>query len=130
MLWSGARVGGVSLRRLRGWTAERERAVAEEVRSAAHEIIRRKGATNHAIGLVTAALLQGALRGERRVATVSRVQDGALGMRDVAVSLPAIVDARGAVEVLEPDMADDERAALARSADRLRRATRELRASG
>ena len=68
--------------------------------------------------------------GERGVVTVSRVQEGALGMRDVALSLPAIVDVAGAVEVLEPDMADDERAALARSADLLRRATAQLRASG
>ncbi len=122
VLWSGARMGGISLRRLGGWTAEREHIAAGEVRSAAYEIIRRKGATNHAIGLVTAALLRWALRGERRVLTVSRVQEGALGIRDVALSLPAIVDASGAIEVLEPEMDDLEREALDRSADVLRRA--------
>ena len=48
----------------------------------------RGGRTNHAIGLVTAARCRSLLRGERRVLTVSRVQDGALGFRDVAFSLP------------------------------------------
>ncbi len=41
--------------------------IAKQVRRAAYEIIERKGATNHAIGLVTAALLRWALRDERRI---------------------------------------------------------------
>lgn len=125
-LWSSAHIGGVSLRRWPGWAPEREQRVASEVRLAALEIIRRKGATNHAIGLVTAALLRWALRGERRVLTVSRVQDGACGLRDVALSLPAVVGAAGATEVLEPEMDSAEREGLARSAEVLRRAQLEV----
>ena len=120
VLWSGAHVGGIRLRRWRDWTAERERAVAEEVRSAAREIIGRKGATNHAIGLVTAALLRWCLRGERRVLTVTRVQDGVLGLRDVALSLPCVVGTGGAEDVLEPELESAERDALMRSAAVLR----------
>jgi L-lactate dehydrogenase len=116
VLWSGARVAGITLRRWPGWKPESERACADEVRRAAYEIIRRKGATNHAIGLVTAALLRWSLRGERRVLTVTRIQEGALGLRDVALSLPCIVSASGAVKVLEPEMTDSEREALLRSA--------------
>ena len=127
VLWAGARCGGVSLRKWRGWSADKEREIADEVRFAAREIIRRKGATNHAIGLVTAALLKWILRGERRVLTVSRVQEGACGISDVALSLPAIVGAGGAVEVIEPDMEDAERDALRRSADVLREAQAGLR---
>ncbi len=96
--------------------------MADEVRRAAYEIIRRKGATNHAIGLVTAALLRWVLRGEQRVLTMSRVQDGAAGIRGVALSLPAIVGRRGAVEVIEPPMDEGERDALQRSAEVLRKA--------
>ncbi|MEO6526761.1 MAG: L-lactate dehydrogenase [Gemmatimonadaceae bacterium] len=126
VLWSSAHVGGTPLREWPGWSADREVTIATEVRTAAYEIIRRKGATNHAIGLTTAALLRSALRGERRVLTVSRVQDGALGMGDVALSLPTIVDAAGAVEVVPPKLNDDERAALERSADVLRKAIASL----
>jgi L-lactate dehydrogenase len=116
VLWSSASVGGVPLRRWPAWTPSREESVASEVRRAAHEIIRRKGVTNHAIGLVTAALLRWSLRGERRVLTVSRVQEGAMGLRDVALSLPSIVGTAGAVEVLEPALEASEREALLRSA--------------
>ena len=122
VLWSAARIAGLPLRDWPGWHADREPALAEEVRRAAYEVIRRKGATNHAIGLVTADLLRCLLRDERRVLTVSRVQEGALGLRNVALSLPAVVGARGAADVLEPEMNGDERQALMQSADVLRRA--------
>jgi L-lactate dehydrogenase len=123
VLWSSAHVGGTPLRAWPGWRRERERAVAERVRTAAYEIIKRKGATNHAIGLVTAALLRWTLRGERRVLTVSRVQDGTtLGVHDVALSLPTIVGAGGATDVVAPEMDDLEREALERSASVLRNA--------
>jgi L-lactate dehydrogenase len=125
VLWSGVRVGGRSVRSWPGWDPARERALAETVRTAAYEIIRRKGATNHAIGLVTAALLKWALRDERRVLTVSRVQD-APGFEGVALSLPAVVGAHGAGPVVEPDLDDAERAALRHSADVLRRAAEPL----
>ncbi len=122
VLWSAARIAGLPLRDWPGWHADREPALAEEVRRAAYEVIRRKGATNHAIGLVTADLLRCLLRDERRVLTVSRVQEGALGLRNVALSLPAVVGAQGAADVLEPEMSADERQRLTRSADVLRAA--------
>lgn len=126
VLWSSAHVGGTPLRRWPGWHAEREAPIAERVRRAAYEIIKRKGATNHAIGLVTAALLRTSLRGERRILTVSRVQTGVMGLDGVALSLPAIVGAGGAEEVVVPQLAPDERDALARSADVLRAAVHSL----
>lgn len=126
VLWSSARVGGAPLHGWPGWSEEREAGIAHEVRHAAYEIIRRKGATNHAIGLVTAALLRWMLRGERRVLTVSRVQEGAAGIRDVALSLPTVMSRDGATQVLEPEMTAAEREALERSADTLRQAARSI----
>ncbi len=100
--------------------------LAEEVRRAAYEIIRRKGATNHAIGLVTAHLVKCLLRDERRVLTVSRVQHGASGLHDVALSLPAVVGADGASQVLELEMTASEREALEHSATVLTSAAAEI----
>lgn len=116
VLWSSAHAGGRPLRSWPGWSAQREAAIAHEVRRAAYEIVARKGATNHAIGLVTAALLRWMLRGERRVLTVSRVQDPSLGLGEVALSLPAVVGAGGATEMIMPDMTPGEEKALAASA--------------
>ncbi len=126
VLWSDANIGGRGLRNWPGWTQTHEANIAGRVRTAAYEIIKRKGATNHAIGLVTAALLKYILRGDRRVLTVSRVQEGACDIRGVALSLPAVVDVDGATSIIEPEMSDEERARLHASADVLRRATASL----
>jgi L-lactate dehydrogenase len=126
VLWSGVRVGGLPLRDWPGWEAAREARVTEEVRGAGIEVIRRKGATTHAIGLVTATLLKWMLRGSRRVLTVARVQEGALGLTGVALSLPTVLSPAGAEQVLEPEMTDAERADLLRSAEVLREAAGSL----
>ena len=130
VLWSSAQVGGVPLAAWPEWSEAKQERLAREVRTAAYAIIERKGATNHAIGLVTAALLRWMVRDERRVLTVSRVQEGACGVRDVALSLPCVVGAGGAVCVLEPEMSRAERDALSRSAELLREADRAIAASG
>lgn len=126
VLWSGAQVGGVPVRQWPGWLAETEARLATEVRHAAYEVIQRKGATNHAIGLVTAALLRCMLRGEQRVLTVSRVQRGACGLQGLALSLPTIVGDGGGTQVLVPQMDAAESAALASSAQVLQNAAASL----
>lgn len=129
VLWSSATVGGTPIRRWERWDASDEKDVADSVRQAAYEIIRRKGATNHAIGLVTADLLSCIMRSEQRLLTVSRLQEGVLGVADVALSLPAVVSREGAAHVVEPEMDDAEHAALMHSADVLRTAGASIQAS-
>ena len=130
VLWSGAQLGGVRLRTRPGWSQQKELEIAHDVRNAAYKIIAKKGSTNHAIGLVTAALLRWTLRGGgRRILTISRVQEGAAGIRDVAISLPTIVGRKGAVEVIEPEMDADEREGLERSAEVLRNAYQQARST-
>jgi L-lactate dehydrogenase len=65
--------------------------------------------------LVTASLLRSILRDERRVLTVSRAQDGVLGLSRVALSIPAIVGAGGATTVIAPPLDQQEKSALERS---------------
>lgn len=125
--WSSATVGGRPLRELPGFTPTDEPAIAETVRRAAYRIIEKKGATNHAIGLVTATLLQCLLRDEHRLLTVSSLHDGGeatelLGRDPVALSLPMVVGRGGAQRLVAPRLEDVERAALRRSAAALRAA--------
>jgi L-lactate dehydrogenase len=122
VLWSSASIGGVRLRDWPSWSEQREAEITEEVRCAAYEIIRRKGATNHAIGLVTATLLQWTRR-PQRVLTVASVQESHGG---VAFSLPSVVGPAGVVEVLRPEMSAVEAAGLLRSVDVLAQAYESL----
>ena len=117
--WSAAQVGGRPLRDWPGWTAADEDSIGHAVRTAAAQIIQRKGVTNHAIGLVTADLVRAIVRNERRVLTVSRAQASLGG---VALSLPAVVGSGGAATVIDPRLDAGGRAALQTSAATLQRA--------
>jgi L-lactate dehydrogenase len=122
VLWSRAHIGGMPLRKWPSWDVDYEKGIEDEVRTAAHEIISRKGATNHAIGLVTATLLKWLLRGERRLMTVSSVLDGAYGLKDVAISLPTLITEGGIHQVLEMDIDTSEKKRFLRSAELMQKA--------
>jgi L-lactate dehydrogenase len=121
-LWSSATIGAVPLL---GWEvpgrppldqAARD-AIRGQVVGAAEEIIRGKGATNYAIGLATARIVQAMLYDERQVLAVSSPLDGVAGIRDVCLSMPSIVDRSGVRTVLPVRLSDEEAAGLRRSAE-------------
>jgi L-lactate dehydrogenase len=124
VLWARATIGGVGIRDWEGWERHFEKEIEEEVRKAAYEIIRRKGATNHAIGLVTAALLKWILRGERRVVTLSTVLDGVYGIRDLSISLPVLISEHGAERIVKMEMSPEEESRFQKSANVIREAIR------
>jgi malate/lactate dehydrogenase len=111
-------------------TAVAEGEAMDMAHGAAYEIIARKGATNHAIGLVTADLLTALIRDEHRMLTVSRVHGASLNTADgsilrtqeVALSVPALVGLDGAFAAPVPALEPVERQALQHSADVLRAA--------
>ncbi|HKK40556.1 MAG TPA: hypothetical protein VJ949_14140, partial [Cryomorphaceae bacterium] len=117
VIWSGATIGGIPIRQWDGWKLEYEAEIEEEVRSAAQEIIKRKGATNHAIGLVTATLLNWILRGERRIVTLSTVLESDSDFGDVAMSAPVMISEGGIERTIKFNASAKERAAVHRSAE-------------
>ncbi len=126
-LWSRARIGSLLLREWDGWDIRLEPEISEKVRRSAYEIIRRKGATNHAIGLVTAAMLKWILRSERRIINVSSVINGPYGLRDVALSLPTLVSSSGVERVIEIPLSGEEKEKLMKSAHILKEAIESVR---
>ncbi|MGC0239363.1 L-lactate dehydrogenase [Arthrobacter sp. SD76] len=124
-VWSGARIGPVPIREWtsgsgRTFTQEHLTDTAREVTQAAYKVIAGKGATNYAIGLSGARIVEALLRDENAVLPVSTVLDGQYGISGVALSLPSIVGAKGVLRVLDTPMDQDELAALQHSADTLR----------
>jgi L-lactate dehydrogenase len=126
ILWSRAQVGGMSIRKWPTWKPEFEEEIAHEVRTAAYEIIRRKGSTNHAVGLVSAALLEWLVRGERRIVNVATFLTGQYGLSDVAISLPSLVTQKGITDIVEIEMEEDERERFLASAEIIRKAIRSV----
>ncbi|HEU4668386.1 MAG TPA: L-lactate dehydrogenase, partial [Arthrobacter sp.] len=123
--WSTATIGPIPVR---DWKVDGERVftpgylaeTAREVTQAAYKVIAGKGATNYAIGLSGARIVEALLRDENAVLPVSTVLDGQHGITGVALSLPSVVGRGGVRTVLEMPMDGDEVVALQHSADTLR----------
>ena len=126
--WSAARIGGLSIEefcRACGDCAPgledrlRER-FDREVRDAAYEIIRGKGATSHGVAVAVRRIAEAVLRDEHSVLTVSSCLHGECGIDGVSLSLPCVVGALGVERVLPFALAPQEQEALKRSADAIR----------
>jgi L-lactate dehydrogenase len=121
-LWSGARVGGVSVKKLvetRGEDFVDFRASLEQhVRYANITIIEGNDASQYGIGIVSARIAEMVIRDERAVIPI-----GSFNRRfGVTLSLPSVIGRHGAIEILDPDMSNEEGLALERSAASLKQA--------
>ncbi|NUU32784.1 L-lactate dehydrogenase [Arthrobacter sp. C9C5] len=130
-VWSGATIGPVPIR---DWKVDGERIftpgylteTAREVTQAAYKVIAGKGATNYAIGLSGARIVEALLRSENAVLPVSTVLGGQYGIDGIALSLPSIVGNGGVRAVLETPMDEGELASLHHSAETLRQSLASL----
>jgi L-lactate dehydrogenase len=130
-LWSSAHVANV---RLSDWavpghgklTVRDRTEIFQNVKDAAYQVIQGKGATNYAIGLATARILQAILHDESRVLPVSSLVNDYQGIDDVCLSLPSVVNRKGVEPPLPIPLNDAELAGLKNSAETIRAAVRSL----
>jgi L-lactate dehydrogenase len=124
LLWSSAEVGGIPVLALLGDNGRPLHAVREDIeqsiRYANITIIEGTGASQYGIGAVCARLVEAVLRDERAVLPVAAYNPDF----DVTLSLVSVLGAGGVVQMHQPRMPPEERAALDRSVSTLREATR------
>ena len=126
-LWSSARIGGVPVAALLEKRGERmdelRQKLEKDVRYANITIIEGHDASQYGIGIVSARIAEMVLNDERAVVPIGSYQK----RFGVTLSLPSVVGRRGAIEVLEPEMSDEEREGLGKSADALDKALDRVR---
>ena len=126
-LWSSARIGGVPVAALLARRGERidelRQALERDVRYANITIIEGHDASQYGIGIVSARIAEMVLNDERAVIPIGSYQK----KFGVTLSLPSIVGRRGVAEVLEPEMSDEEREGLRKSAEALNKALHRVR---
>lgn len=131
-LWSSASIGEVPLRQWPDPDGTRALSDAElgelerEVAGAAYAVIAGKGATNLAIGVAGARIVEAILSDEQAVLPVSTPLSDYRGISGVAMSVPSVVGRSGVLRRLEVPMDDAEQARLEASAAALRSAQRSL----
>ena len=90
--------------------------LAQSVKNSAYEIIKRKKATYYGIAMAVRYICAAIVRNERSVLPVSCHLEGEYGLRDVTLSVPAIVGCSGIQKILPLALDREESAAFAESA--------------
>jgi L-lactate dehydrogenase len=80
------------------------------------EVVNRKGHTSYTISMAATLVIEAIAWDTRRTMPLSVLINGFLDVRDVCLSLPAVVGSGGIVRVLEPELGPDEAASFRRCA--------------
>ena len=94
--------------------------IFEEVRDSAYEIIERKGETSYGIGLSLVRITQALINNENSILPVSCYIDDYIGINDVYLSLPAVLNNEGIRDVLKLELNNEEQEKLRHSAQTLK----------
>lgn len=124
-MWSTATVGQIPLHDIvtpqgEAFTTAQLDEIEHEVRSAAYKIIEGKGATNYAIGVSGARIVEAVLGDQKAVLPVSSPLHGIPGASDVSLSVPSIVGNAGVERALPLSLNESEEERLTSSIEALR----------
>jgi L-lactate dehydrogenase len=132
-VWSKAMIGGVLFKEYCTVCANNKlchrqdyfKTIFEEVKNSAYQIIEKKGETSYGIGLALTRITQAILNDENAILPVSSLVDNYLGVSDVFLSLPAIVNRSGVKSILRLELDPEEQAAFKNSAEAVKKVIKE-----
>ncbi len=119
-LWSTANIGGEKITKLLS-VAERTK-IEQQVRNKAYDIIAKKGATHYGIGACVVQILNCILNDERRVLSVSSLDEN----NGVYNGFPAVVGRQGIIRRLNVPLSESEGIAFQKSVNALRATLKEV----
>jgi len=125
-LWSAATVGGEKIINLKKFKKSVFDKLFLKARNEAYMIIKGKQATYYGIGAGAAFLIDAVIMNKRTVLPVSHFINGEYGLRDVCLSLPAVVGETGIMETVALDIGLVEKKELLKSAHKLQTALKNL----
>lgn len=124
-IWSCATVSGVPLTSIPGFHAGVAEELFKKTQTSGAEVIRQKGGAGRAVGISIKEVVEAMALDQGKILPVSAVQNGAMGISDISLSLPTRVGRKGVVDIFEPAVSDKEKELLLKSAESLK-ATWEL----
>jgi L-lactate dehydrogenase len=115
-VWSSATCAGLPLTKFPGCTPTFQSQIFERTKGSGAEVIRRKGGAGWAVGLTIAEVVHTIAHDKRQILPVSTVQQGAYGLKGVALSVPTVVGRAGALAHVPVELWPKEQQALQASA--------------
>ena len=124
-VWSCANVYGIGIKefaKMRDFSdfSDEMDEIYHAVRDSAYEIIERKGATYYGIGMAAARIAEAIVRDSHAVVPVSVSLNGEYGLEGLCLSIPTIIGNKGAEQVKEISLSDEEKDKLKKSAEELK----------
>lgn len=128
-VWSRAMIGGVLFKDYcyickRNSACQQDKELNEiftEVKDSAYKIIEKKGETSYGIGLALVRITQSIINDENAILPVSSLVEGYMGIKDVYLSIPAIVNKEGVREVLYIELSEEEKRAFRACAEKIKK---------
>ena len=122
--WSSANVSGIPLHKfceMRGHFNHEEatKKIAENVKNSAYEIIEKKKATYFGVAMAVKRICEAIIRDEKSILPISSKMSGDFGIKDISLSMPAIVGKDGVECHVPIQLNKEETAKLQKSAQTL-----------
>ena len=122
--WSSANVSGIPLHKfceMRGHFNHEEATerIAESVKNSAYEIIQKKKATYYGVAMAVKRICEAIVRDEKSILPISSKMNGDFGIKDISLSMPAIVGKDGVECHVPIQLNEDEIVKLQKSAQTL-----------
>lgn len=119
--WSGANISGISLQKfceMRGLHDHEDemKNIGESVKNSAYEIINKKRATYFGVAMSVKRICEAIVRDEKSILPVSSKMHGEFGIKNVHLSMPAIVGKDGVEQLVPIQMNENEILNLQKSA--------------
>jgi L-lactate dehydrogenase len=133
-IWSSAMIGGVLFKDYCNVCGQKSNCdhqgelnnIFLEVRDSAYKIIEHKGETSYGIGLALVRITQAILHNENAILPVSFLVKDFLGIEDIYLSLPAVVNRDGVREVLNIEFSEEEKGLFKASGEAVKKIIREI----
>ena len=125
LIWSAALAGNMPLESYAAeagisLNAEIKNHIDSEVRNAAYKIIAGKGATYYGIAAGLTRICKAIAYNENAILTVSALHNEIEVVKDICLSLPAVINRDGISRILYPELSASEHALLRQSAEKIR----------
>lgn len=125
LIWSEALAGNMPLETYAAeagisLNSEIKNHIDSEVRNSAYKIIAGKGATYYGIAAGLTRICKAIAHNENSILTVSAYHNEVEGVKDICLSLPAVINSSGIERILYPELSASEHALLRQSAEKIR----------